>query len=159
MHTEKWAFLDQNFGKSALLSIFRHSIRILLHYQKLKPKKWKYGLIFPTYPRPFPPNIWELFENSKIVFNESVLSVRIPTAEKLLLKKLYALLGIIREPGDFVTKMKQKKKQPIRFNFSVKFCRPVLSRNQILCLHHFHLRSLYFQSLQSLPNWIQLDTS
>ena len=38
------------------------------------------------------------------------------------------------DPGDFVMKMK------------------------LLCLH-FNLRSVYFQSLQSLPNWIQLDTS
>ena len=27
------------------------------------------------------------------------------------------------------------------------------------CLHHFNLGSLYLQSLQSLPNWIQLYTS
>ena len=54
---------------------------------------------------------------------------------------------------------KWKSLQPIRFNFDVEFCRPNLPQNQILCLHHFNLLSLYFQSLQSLPNWIQLHTS
>ena len=42
------------------------------------------------------------------------------------------------------------------YQFDVEFCRPVLPRNQILCLHHFSLRSLYFQSLQSLTKLIQL---
>ena len=37
-------------------------------------------------------------------------------------------------------------KQPIRFNFDVEYCRLVLPRNQILCLHHFNSRSLYLQS-------------
>ena len=48
---------------------------------------------------------------------------------------------------------------PIRFSFDVEFCQPILPNNQIFSLHHFNLRSLYFQSLQSLPNWIQLHTS
>ena len=36
--------------------------------------------------------------------------------------------------------------QSIRFNLDVKFCRPFLPHNQILCecLHHFNLRSLDF---------------
>ena len=46
-------------------------------------------------------------------------------------------------PSDFVTKMKQ-------INLDDEFCRPVLPHNQILCLHHFYLKSLYFQSLQSI---------
>ena len=49
--------------------------------------------------------------------------------------------------------------QPIRFNFNVEFCRPILSYNNIFCLHHFNLRSLYLQPPQSLPNWIQLYTA
>ena len=79
-----------------------------------------------------------------------------------------------RHSGDFVTKVKQINSQSdliwmtssagpsylaIRSNLDDEFCQPVLHRNQILCLHHFNLRSLYFQSLQSLPNWIQLHTS
>ena len=32
MGMEKLEILDQNFGKSPLISIFRHSITILLHY-------------------------------------------------------------------------------------------------------------------------------
>ena len=48
-------------------------------------------------------------------------------------------------PGDFVTREKQINSQ-IRFNFDVELCRPVPPHNQILCLHHFYLRSLYFQS-------------
>ena len=35
----------------------------------------------------------------------------------------------------------------------------VLPHSQILSLHHFNLRFLHFQSLQSVPNWIQLATS
>ena len=50
-------------------------------------------------------------------------------------------------------------KQSTRLNFDVGLCRPILPYNQILCVHDFNLRSLYFQSLQSLPNWIQLHTS
>ena len=46
-----------------------------------------------------------------------------------------------------------------QINLDDEFCRPVLPHNQILCLHHFNLRSLYIQFLQSLPNWIQLHTS
>ena len=49
--------------------------------------------------------------------------------------------------------------QPIRFNLDVEFCRLILPHYQILCLHHFNLRSLYLQSSQSLPNSIQLQTS
>ena len=49
--------------------------------------------------------------------------------------------------------------QPITINFDVEFCRPILPHNQILCLHLFNLRFLDFQSLQPLPNWIQLHTS
>ena len=61
-------------------------------------------------------------------------------------------------PGDFATNVTQIN-QPTRFNFDVKLCRPILPHNQILCLHAFlNLRSLYFQSLQSLPNWTQLHT-
>ena len=60
-------------------------------------------------------------------------------------------------PGDFVLKLNNK--QPLRFNLNDEFCRPVLPHNQILCLHDFNLRSLYFQVLQSLPNWIQLQVS
>ena len=56
-------------------------------------------------------------------------------------------------PGDVVTKVKQMNSQ------SDLICRPIIPHNQILCLHHFNLRSLYFQSLQSLPNWIPLHTS
>ena len=48
--------------------------------------------------------------------------------------------------------------QSIRFNFNVEFCWSVLSHSQILLLRHFNLRSSHFQSLQSLPNWIQLPT-
>ena len=51
----------------------------------------------------------------------------------------------------------ETNQQPISFNLAEEFCRPVLPHNQILCLHHFNLRSLYFQSLQSLPNRIQLQ--
>ena len=40
-----------------------------------------------------------------------------------------------------------------------EFCRPFLPHNQIFCLHYFNLRSLHFQSWQSLPDWIQLHTS
>ena len=57
------------------------------------------------------------------------------------------------EPGDFLTNVKQ-----ISSHFNVAFCRPALPHNQILCLHDFNLRSLYFQSLQPLLNWIQLHT-
>ena len=56
-------------------------------------------------------------------------------------------------PGDF-----QTNQPSIKFNFFVEFCWPVLSHSQILLLHHFNLRSLHFQSLQSLPNWIKLPT-
>ena len=35
----------------------------------------------------------------------------------------------------------------------------ILPHSQILSLHHFNLRFLHFQSLQSVPNWIQLATS
>ena len=52
----------------------------------------------------------------------------------------------------------ETNQQPIRFNFDVEFCRPVLPYNQILWLHHLKLISLYFQSLQSLPNLILLHT-
>ena len=45
------------------------------------------------------------------------------------------------------------------FNLDDEFCRPVLPHNQILCLHHFNMRFLYFQFLQSLPNWSELHTS
>ena len=54
---------------------------------------------------------------------------------------------------------KRKKLTVNQINFDVEFCPPVLPYNQILCLHHFNLRSLYLQSLQSLLNWIQLHTS
>ena len=64
---------------------------------------------------------------------------------------------IYKMPGDFVTKVKQTNfKQSISFNFDVKFCRSVLPHNQIVCLHNFNLRSLYFQSSKSLPNSFQL---
>ena len=62
------------------------------------------------------------------------------------LKNNYHLL-LFNYPGDFDTKVNEK------------FCCPVLRHNQILCLHHFNLRSLYFESLQSLPKWIQLHKS
>ena len=53
----------------------------------------------------------------------------------------------------------ETNQQSIKFNFNVEFCWSVLSHShEILLLHHFNLRSLYFQSLQSLPNWIQLPT-
>ena len=61
-------------------------------------------------------------------------------------------------PGDFATKVKQINSQS-DFNQNVKFCRPNLPHNQILCLHHFNLRSLYFQSLQSLTNFMQFHAS
>ena len=35
----------------------------------------------------------------------------------------------------------------------------ILPHSQILSLHHFNLRSLHFQSLQFVPNWIQLPES
>ena len=50
MHTGKWAILDQNFGKTPSY-LFRHSTTILLHYKKLKPKKWKYELNFSNLPQ------------------------------------------------------------------------------------------------------------
>ena len=34
MRMGKWEILDQSFGKSILVSMFRHSITILLHYKK-----------------------------------------------------------------------------------------------------------------------------
>ena len=52
----------------------------------------------------------------------------------------------------------ETNEQPIRFNFDVKVCWPVSPYNQIFCPHHFNLRSLYFQSLQSFLYWIQLHT-
>ena len=55
--------------------------------------------------------------------------------------------------NNFITKAKQINSQS--FNFDVEFCRHVLPYNHILCLHHFNLRFLYLQSLQSLLNWIQ----
>ena len=39
LRTGKWEILDQNVGKSPLVSIFRHSITILLHYKRIYPKK------------------------------------------------------------------------------------------------------------------------
>ena len=56
-------------------------------------------------------------------------------------------------PGDFMTNVKQ-----INSQLDSSFSWPFLSYSQILLLHHFNLRSLHFQSLQSLPNWIQLPT-
>ena len=53
----------------------------------------------------------------------------------------------------------ETSQQPIRFNFDVEFCRPILPHSQILSLHHFNLRYLHFQYLQSLSNWIQLPSS
>ena len=52
-------------------------------------------------------------------------------------------------PGDFITKVKKVNSQS-DLN---------LPHSQILCLHHFNLRSFYFKFLQFLPNWIQLHTS
>ena len=52
-----------------------------------------------------------------------------------------------------------EKAGPDRVNLDDEFCRPVLPHNQILCLHHFNLRSLCSRCLQSLSNWIQLHTS
>ena len=56
-------------------------------------------------------------------------------------------------PGDFVTSMTQINSQSDLISMP-SFA--ILPHNQILCLHDFSLRSLYFQSLQSLPDWIQL---
>ena len=42
--------------------------------------------------------------------------------------------------------------------FSVAIEKGIL-HNHILCLNHFNVRSFCFQSLQSLPNWIQLHMS
>ena len=61
-------------------------------------------------------------------------------------------------PGDFIMKAKQINSQSDLILMS-SFVSPVLPCSQILCLHHFNLRSLYLQSLRSLPNWIQLHTS
>ena len=35
MHAGKWENLDQNIGKSSLLSIFRYSVTIVSHYKKI----------------------------------------------------------------------------------------------------------------------------
>ena len=60
--------------------------------------------------------------------------------------------------GDFVTKVKQINSQSDLI-WMRSFAARLKSYNKILCLHHFNLRSLYFQSLQSMPDWIQLHTS
>ena len=44
----------------------------------------------------------------------------------------------------------------LMLNFSRPSCPGFLPNNQILCQHQFNLKSLYFQSSQSLPNSIQL---
>ena len=36
---EKWEILDQNFGKSPLVSIFRYSVTFLLQYKRIYHKK------------------------------------------------------------------------------------------------------------------------
>ena len=64
----------------------------------------------------------------------------------------------LKYPGDFVINVKQINSQSDLISIS-SFAGPVLPHNQILCLHHFNLRHLYFRSLQSLPNWVQLHTS
>ena len=53
--------------------------------------------------------------------------------------------------------MKQINSQSDLISMS-SFAGTVLPHNQILCLHHFNSRSLYFQCLQCLPNLILLDT-
>ena len=54
-------------------------------------------------------------------------------------------------PADLIMKEQQINSQSV-FDFDVEFCRPFLPHNQIICLHHFNSRSLYFQYLQSLPS-------
>ena len=39
MRKGKWEILDQDFEKSPLVSIFRHSITTVLHYKRIYPKK------------------------------------------------------------------------------------------------------------------------
>ena len=63
------------------------------------------------------------------------------------------------EPDDFVTNMKQINSQSdLTLMWSIAGP-SYLTMSQVLSLHHFNLRSLHFQSLQSLPNWIQLPSS
>ena len=54
------------------------------------------------------------------------------------------------KPGDFTMKVKQINSQSDLILMS-SFAGPSYLTNQILCLHHFNLRSLYLQPLQSLP--------
>ena len=57
-----------------------------------------------------------------------------------------------------MTNVKQIHRQS-DLTIDVEFCWPILPHSHILSVHHFKLRSLHFQSLQSLPNWIKLPTS
>ena len=64
------------------------------------------------------------------------------------------------KPGDFVTKVKQIDSQSDSISMS-NFAGPgpsCLTIRSSVCII-FNLRTLYFQSLQSLPNWIQLHRS
>ena len=62
------------------------------------------------------------------------------------------------QPCDFVMKMKQNSSQSYLTSLS-SFAGPSYLTIRSSCLHYFNLRSLYFQSLPSLSNWIQIDTS
>ena len=61
------------------------------------------------------------------------------------------------QPDDFATKVKQISSQSDLISVP-SFVGPFVPYNQILSLHHFNLRSLYFQSFRSLPNLILLHT-
>ena len=60
--------------------------------------------------------------------------------------------------GDFVTKVKQINSQSDLI-WMTSFAGPSHSQSDPLCTSHFNLTLLYFQSLQSLANWIQLNMS
>ena len=91
---------------------------------------------------------------SRVTDSMKLLSLFINYCSKTYGNSSKVLVWIL---GDFAVKVKNQ--QPIRLNLYVKFCWPVLPHSQILCLHHFNLRSSYFQSLQSLTNLIQLHAS
>ena len=58
--------------------------------------------------------------------------------------------------GDFVMNVNQLNIQSDLTSMSSWL---ILLHSQILSLHHFNLRSLHFQPLQFVPNWIQLPKS
>ena len=139
-HTARW-FQIMGIAKRAgqcLTGIYSNldelNIKIFIKFSRSVP-----GKLIKTKKPPFHKSLYKSFHQ---------LTRPFATASN---SSLVGWNGIWWFPGNQL-----EANQPITFNLDDGVYRPVLPHNQILCLHNFNLRSFNFQSLQSLPSWIQL---